>query len=87
MTADELMAERKKRAWDRRLALNSAGVTTYEVNVIPMMFTSTRIQGSRACQIICMCCGRTSSNFSDIELKYCGFCRAYHEENYPYVPG
>jgi ribosomal protein L37E len=33
--------------------------------------------------IHCLVCGRVSFNRSDIEQRYCGYCKRFHEEPQP----
>lgn len=57
----------RKEAARRRQALRDAGCSTYVIGV----------RGG-APGIVCLCCGLGSSNRSDIEERYCGFCKAFH---------
>jgi hypothetical protein len=53
----------------RRRVLRNAGLTTFVIG---------RRGGQAA--IVCLCCGLGSSNPNDIERRYCGFCKAFHDD-------
>lgn len=59
----------KQDAQKRRQVLRSADLTTYQIG-----------ERGGALAIICLCCGLGSSHPTDIEQRYCGFCKAYHDE-------
>lgn len=63
----------KAEAAQRRQVLRAAGLTTYQI-------------GTRSDQlsIICLCCGLGSSHPIDIKQRYCGFCKAFHDEEPPH---
>lgn len=62
-------AELHRQAARRRAALVAGGCATYQLGYNA---------GNLA--IVCMCCGLGSTNFNDIDQRYCGFCQAWHSE-------
>lgn len=65
----EIEQERRAKAQRRRAALVAAGCATYELG----------FRGG-ASAIQCLCCGLGSSNITDINQRYCGFCKCFHTE-------
>lgn len=65
----EVGADRKIKAARRRQALTAAGCATYELGYRA---------GEKAIQ--CLCCGLGSSDPTDIQNRYCGFCKDFHNE-------
>jgi ribosomal protein L37E len=59
----------RARAARRRAALVAAGCGTFEL-----------AEKHDQPVITCFCCGLTSYNDQDIELRYCGFCNAFHSD-------
>lgn len=59
----------RKAASRRRQALVAGGCGTYVIGY----------RGGHP-GIVCLCCGLGSSNFNDIQQRYCGFCHEFHSE-------
>lgn len=75
LPADLIGPEKLFQAADaRRRILRNAGLTTFVI-------------GRRAGQaaIVCLCCSLGSSNPHDIHRRYCGFCKAFHDDVPPAV--
>ncbi len=42
-------------------------------------YSITRSDKTGQLQIMCLTCGRVSSNPNDVAEKYCGYCHVFHE--------
>lgn len=53
----------------RRRVLRQANLTTYTIG-----------RRDSEAAIICLCCGLSSTNENDLLNRYCGFCKAHHDD-------